>query len=109
MVQVGKPIEEYICCICFGIIRNAVEMPCCQKFIGNDCRLSALAITFKEPRYIFNPIILANILYPQINVGRPKLLQNSILKLERGGVMFFSQKFCPRFNGIVVKSIYLNL
>lgn len=51
MVQVGKPIEEYICCICFGIIRNAVEMPCCRKFIGNACRRSTLAITFKEPMY----------------------------------------------------------
>ena len=53
MVQVGKPIEEYICCICFGIIRYAVEMPCCRKFIGNECRLSTLAITFKEPRFFY--------------------------------------------------------
>ena len=52
MVQEGKPIEDYLCCICFGMIRDAVEMPCCKKFIGNACRLRTLTNTFREHRYL---------------------------------------------------------
>ena len=53
MVQKGgKTIEDYLCCICFGMIRDAVEMPCCKKFIGNTCRLRVLTDTFKEFRYL---------------------------------------------------------
>ena len=34
-----KKIADYICCVCFGMIREAVELPCCKKLIGNSCRL----------------------------------------------------------------------
>ncbi|XP_066921519.1 uncharacterized protein [Clytia hemisphaerica] len=34
-----KKIADYICCVCFGMIREAVQLPCCTKLIGNSCRL----------------------------------------------------------------------